>query len=98
METHINSFFHVRNDKKTKDSLYPIYLRVTIDWERFEYSTQRYIALDKWSQDLGRVKGKTDEAKNINEYLDVLVHKVFVYQIELTLEGKPVTIGAFRNK
>jgi hypothetical protein len=47
---------------------------------------------------LGRVKGKTDEAKNINEYLDILVHKVFVYQKELTLEGKPVTIQAFRNK
>ena len=42
METHVNSLFHIRKDKKSKQGLYPIYLRITINGERFEYSTQRY--------------------------------------------------------
>jgi hypothetical protein len=89
MEAHISTLFHVRKDKQTADNLFPIYLRVTIDGKRYEHSTQRYVGWEKWSPGLGKAKGKTDEAKNINDYLDVLVHKVFTYQRELSLEGKP---------
>jgi integrase-like protein/Arm domain-containing DNA-binding protein len=98
MEAHINSFFHVRKDKKTKQGLFPIYLRVSVDGERYEYSTQRYIALEKWSQELGKAKGRDENTKSINEYLDVLMDKVFVYQKQLTLEEKEITIRAFKNK
>lgn len=97
METQINILFHVRKDKKT-NNLFPIYLRVTINGKRFEYSTQRYIELEKWSPGLGKAKGKSEEAKKVNDYLEVLSHKVFVYQKELTLEGKPINIETFKNK
>jgi site-specific recombinase XerD len=98
MEEHISTLFHVRKDKKTEDNLFPIYLRVTIDGKRYEHSTQRYVAWEKWSPGLGKAKGKTDEAKTINDYLDVLLHKVFIYQKELSLEGMPINIQTFKNK
>jgi hypothetical protein len=98
MEAHISTLFHVRKDKKTEDNLLPIYLRVTIDGKRYEHSTQRYVGWEKWSPGFGKAKGKTDEAKNINDYLDVLLYKVFVYQKELSLEGKPINIQTFKNK
>lgn len=98
METQISTLFHVRKDRKTEDNLLPIILRVTIDGKRFEYSTQRFISWDKWSQGIGRAKGKSEEVKNINDYLDVLVHKVFIYQKELSLDGKPLTIETFKNR
>jgi site-specific recombinase XerD len=98
METQISTLFHVRKDKKTTDNLFPIYLRVTIDGKRFEYSTQRFISWEKWSPGMGKAKGKSEEVKNINDYLDVLVHKVFIYQKELSLEGKPINIETFKNK
>ena len=98
METQISTLFHVRKDKRTADNLFPIYLRVTIDGKRFEYSTQRFISLEKWSPGMGKAKGKSEEIKSINDYLDVLVHKVFIYQKELSVEGKPLTIETFKNK
>jgi site-specific recombinase XerD len=98
METRINIFFHIRKDKKTKEGLYPIYLRVTINAGRFEYSIQRSVALKKWSQEFGKAIGKDEEAKSINEFLEVLKHKVHVYQKELTLEKHDISIQNFRNK
>ncbi|MEJ7739626.1 MAG: Arm DNA-binding domain-containing protein [Chitinophagaceae bacterium] len=42
-----------------------IYLRVTINGERFEVSTQRYIEPPKWSISAGKVIGNSEEAGSI---------------------------------
>ncbi len=50
--------------KKTKlDSkrTLSIYLRATIDGQRFEVSTQRYIEVSKWSIEAGKMKGNETE-------------------------------------
>ena len=98
MENSVNVLFHLRKDKQTKEKLYPIYLRVTIAGNRLELSTQRYVEIGKWPKIGSRLKGNTEEAKTINTYLDLLRHKVFVYQKELILEGKEITIKSFKNK
>lgn len=98
MESSINVLFHLRKDKQTKEKLYPIYLRVTIDGGRIELSTQRCIEGAKWSTTGSRVKGGTEEAKRINTYIELLRHRVFIYQKELMLEGKEVTLSTFKNK
>ena len=63
METKLSILFYSKTSKITKDGLVPIYLRVTIDGARFEQSTQRYIALSKWSVEAGKAKGNTEEVK-----------------------------------
>src|SRR4051794_40923297 len=98
MGKNIAIMFRLRRDQKSRDGKLPIYLRVTIDGARFEWSTQRYIEDFKWAVSAGKVKGSTEEAKSINGYLDVLKHKVFVYQRELTLEHKEVNMLNFKIK
>src|SRR3954453_11291380 len=98
METKLSILFYSKTSKITKDGLVPIYLRVTIDGERFEQSTQRYIALSKWSVDAGKAKGNTEEARAINYFLDALKQKVYNYQWEIIREGFPLTVEAFRKK
>lgn len=54
--------------KKTKNEskkLLSIYLRVTINGDRFEVSTQRYIEPSKWYASGGKVKGVTEEARSL---------------------------------
>lgn len=68
METSISTLFHLRKDKMNKQKQVPIYLRITIDGRRFEWSTQRYIDLVKWSQPAEKVKGTTEESKSINAF------------------------------
>ncbi|WP_299702732.1 site-specific integrase [uncultured Pontibacter sp.] len=98
MNTKISILFYGKKAKTTTDNLLPIYLRVTINGKRFEASTHRYIAPGKWSVEAGRVKGSTEEARRINAYLDLLRSKVYAYQQELLLEGRPVTAEALRDK
>lgn len=98
MEKKISTLFRLRKDQILNDKLFPIYLRVTIDGQRFEWSTQRYVEESKWSVTAGRVKGNTEESKTFNAYLDLVKHKVFVYQKELILEQKELTITSFKAK
>jgi hypothetical protein len=98
MEKKINVLFRLRKDQPGPDNTLPVYLRVTIEGHRFEWSTKRYVQPAKWSFEAGKVKGQSDEAKAINEYLEVLKHKVFVYQRELILEQKELTIKSFKCK
>lgn len=98
MEKSIAIIFRLRKDQSPGNNQVPIYLRVTIDGDRFEWNTQRYIDKSKWMVSVGKVKGITEEAKSINAYLDVLKHKVYVYQRELTLEHKELNINNFKSK
>lgn len=66
--------------------------------ERFEWSTQRYVEKCKWSAISGHVKGTTEEAKSVKAYLELIKHKVFVYQKELILEHNELPIKSFKAK
>ena len=98
MEAKLSILFYSKTSKIAKDGLVPIYLRVTIDGARFEQSTQRFIALSKWSVDGGRAKGNNEEARTINYFLDALKQKVYNYQSEIIRQGFPLTVEEFRKK
>jgi integrase len=98
METKLSILFYSKTSKTTKNGLVPIYLRVTVGGARFEQTTQRHIALEKWSAEAGKAKGNSEEARAINYFLDALKQKVYNYQWEIIHEGLPLTIEAFRKK
>ncbi len=63
MSATISIFFYAKKTKSTKDGLVPVYMRMTINGERFEISTKRYILFEHWSPNAGRMKGNSEEAK-----------------------------------
>jgi hypothetical protein len=73
-------------------------LRVTINGVRFEQTTQRFVSPEKWSVYSGRAKGNSEEARSVNYYLDALKQKVYNYQQEIIMEGKPLNAESFRGK
>ncbi len=94
METTVSVLFYIKRSKANNQGACPIYLRVTINSQRFEFSTKKFITTEKWSNDTAKAKGTTDEARTINNHLDKLKAKVvdaekrlYKKEIELSVEN-----------
>ena len=88
METRLSILFYGKKTKLDSKRTLSIYLRATIDGQRFEVSTQRYVEVSKWSIEAGKMKGNTEEARNLNQYLDNLKQKVYSYQKSIVQNGQ----------
>lgn len=79
MEARLNILFYGKKTAQDSSKKLAIYLRVTINSKRFEVSTQRYVEPAKWSTQAGKVKGVSEKARSINQYLDSVRQKVYDY-------------------
>ncbi|MDD4426972.1 MAG: site-specific integrase [Paludibacter sp.] len=98
MNTKLSILFYVKRAKSNSNGLSVIYLRVTIDGNRIEFSTKRFTHPEKWSAEGNRVKGTGAEARATNTFLDTLKAKIYDYQQELIREGESVNAENMRNK
>lgn len=67
-----------RNLKQNSKGLAPVYLRVTVNGQRFETGTSHFIEMSKF-QESGRAIGSAEEVKELNEFPDVLRAKAFCH-------------------
>ncbi|MDD4199678.1 MAG: Arm DNA-binding domain-containing protein, partial [Paludibacter sp.] len=98
MNTKLSILFFVKRTKTNTDGLLPIFIRITINGKRIEFSTKRITTSEKWSVEGNRMKGTSAEAKATNSYLDALKAKVYNYQQELIREDELVNAENMRNK
>lgn len=98
MEAIMNVLFSVRKSKVNRNSQLPIYIRITIGELRFESATGKFVAEDKWSMSAGRVKGASNEAKEINGFLDSLTGEAHAIQRQIIQEGTEMSMDVFKNK
>lgn len=98
MNTKLSILFYSKKAKANKEGLVPIYMRVTINGKRIEVSTKRFVQSSSWNSIAGKVKGNHEEARSINNYLDILKGKVYNYQKELIQEGHSITHELMRTK
>jgi len=90
--------FYLKKSKKTEDSVYPIYARITIGGSRAEFSMQHNISDKNWNPVKGRVRGLGHDVKKINSSLEFTKSKIYGYKLELEQEGKTVTPASLRDK
>lgn len=90
-------FFLKRGKRSNKTSL-PIYVRVTINGERAEWTCQRNCDPIKWNQQTGRAIGNKDETKSLNQYLDAILSNIFQVQKEYALRDELITATQVRAK
>ncbi|HEY3390482.1 MAG TPA: site-specific integrase, partial [Prolixibacteraceae bacterium] len=76
MKYDLSILFFLKKSKEDKKKLIPIYLRITVNGVRTELSANRKIELYKWDSNSQRAKGRSDEARNLNNHLDNLENKV----------------------
>lgn len=98
MNTKLSILFFVKRTKTNVNGLLPIFIRVTVNGERIEFTTKRFTTPEKWSVEGNRMKGTSVESKSTNSYLDALKAKVYDYQQQLIREDEPVNAENMRNK
>ncbi len=98
MEHNISILFYTRTARKTKNDLAPVYVRITVNGERLEHTTKRYVEVSKWSNKAGKMKGTNAEARALNSFLDAIKNKVYASERELTQDGKMITYKTFKEK
>lgn len=98
MKTKITLHFYAKSTKVNANGLLPIYVRLTVDGKRLEFSTKKFVEKSKWSSELSKMKGTTEEARSINSYLDLMKSKVLDVQMELLHRNETLSIENFKNK
>lgn len=92
MNSAVSILFYIKRAKINVDGVCPIYTRVTINSKRFEFSTNKFISPDKWSTEGAKVKGNSEDARSINNQLDIIKNQIM--DAEKRLYKKEIQINS----
>ncbi len=98
MKAKITVHIYAKTSKANKSGQLPIYFRITVNGERFEFSTKKFIEKSKWSSEQSKMKGNSDEARSLNNYLDLIKSKVFDIQMELLHKNEELSLENFKSR
>ena len=76
MKNKIVTHFYVKEEKKDNKGEAPIYLRITVNGERAEISTNRKIDPELWDKSSGRATGRSEGARIINVELAIKLKEI----------------------
>lgn len=97
MNTKLSILFYVKRAKANSAGQIPIYLRLTVDGARLEFSVKRYVSPAKWSTAQNRMRGNSEESRTINTFLDIMKSRVYEIQKNLIHEGKEVKAESIKK-
>ncbi|GAA4795562.1 site-specific integrase [Olivibacter ginsenosidimutans] len=97
MKANLTLHIYARAAKANAAGLHPLYVRITIDGKRTEFSSKRFINPKQWDPKMMKMKGSSEEARTINSYLETIKSKVNQTQIILEYQEEPVTLEKFMN-
>ena len=92
-----NSFFSIRGTKITKDGKAPIEISISANGERVYFNSGKKINPNDWNKQKQAVKGKSDEAVLINDYLTQARNRIFQKDIELLKKGFIITANLLKD-
>ena len=85
-ESYFSLNFIARKARLNKKGETAIVLRITMNGQRTEIYTNRYIAPDNWNAAKGQSKGKTKKDFELNRYLDTIRTKICEIHNKLVLQ------------
>ena len=89
--------FYVKRSKMIADGTVPVYLRITIDSERVEISSKRYVNPGKWNANGQKLNGTSEEVRALNTYLKTLEHQVYEIHRDMIEKKLPLTAANLKN-
>lgn len=95
-----NSFsllFYIKKSKADSLGNANIYLRITVDGKRAEFSIRRKIHPTRWSTETGLAKGSSKEIQELNRYISSIKNRIYHYQQRFIEKGLPITAEKLRD-
>ena len=89
--------FFIRESKARKNGNAPIETMITVNGERTSFSTGKLVQIDKWDKTKQQVKGKDDETRSLNLFLQAVKNKLYEKETELMERGFVVTAELLRD-
>jgi len=90
--------FSIKKTKVLADGTAPIYIRLTIEKERIEFTTRRYIFPNRWNAKAQKMIGSNEDAKAFNLYLKALEQQVYEAHRQLVSNQLPVSVHILKDK
>lgn len=98
MENHcIVVNFSLRESKVNKKGLSPIEVSISYNGERIYFSTGKSVKPSKWNKQKQQVRGESEEALLINNFLVEFRNKIYEKEIELMKRGYMITVHLLKN-
>ena len=97
MKNTFSILFYIRTSKQKADGTTPIYVRITVNGKRSDFSAKRSIDASKWKKEKARAKGTNEAARTLNTYLDTLQQKLYDSHQHLLNKGKVISAKAITN-
>ncbi|MBV2196839.1 MAG: site-specific integrase [Flavobacterium sp.] len=98
MNATINVLFYIKRAKINSNGLVPIFIRITVEGKRIDKSTGKYVLPEKWSTENSRLKGNSEEARLINNHLELLRMHVFEIEKQLLIKKETLNFENFKNE
>ncbi|GEO08703.1 site-specific integrase [Segetibacter aerophilus] len=89
---------YIRRDKANKDSLAPVYLRITLDGKRAEISTKTFVDPLKWNAAKGRLKSAFQDSKRLNQTIETFEHRAREVYNRLIEKGKILSADDIKDE
>jgi len=97
LEKSLGLLFYLKKPKDYKNGPVPIYLRITVDGVEKEMSTKRSWEPSRWGVKANRSIGSKEDARSLNEYLDVLQGKAYEARLSMIERGEVITATGLRD-
>ncbi|MDC1321734.1 site-specific integrase [bacterium] len=97
MQFTFSVLFYPRGNDVDKNGNAPIYLRITVNGKRNEFSIKRKVLLTKWNSEAGKVRGTTADVRELNRYMDAIKVKVHKIQETLSENKELITSEIIKN-
>ncbi|WP_068473277.1 site-specific integrase [Saccharicrinis aurantiacus] len=94
----VKTLFFIKRTKLTQKGDATIFVRITINKERTEFSLKKHIPPKLWDDKKERAKGKTQFAIEINEFIDQYNKKILSYIDFMRLDNQTVTARIIQEK
>jgi len=88
------TFFTRLNSKKTDNAL--VFVRKTVNGKRSEIGLKRDVSQKLWDKSKGKVKGNSQEARTLNNYIQQVRIKLYECYSSLQNEGKLLSVSSVK--
>ncbi|PTQ93645.1 site-specific recombinase XerD [Mucilaginibacter yixingensis] len=91
LENSFGLLFFLKKPRNYERGPMYVYLRITVDGVPKEMSAKRNWEPSRWDAKKNRALGTKEDARALNEYLDILQNKVYAAKKDLVEQGKVIT-------